>query len=63
MTEVDEESSSGNETENNVGVFLSKQLDRKRFYEVFIFLSGQWFDSDIMMKGYRWLFKFVLLCI
>ena len=65
MTEVDKESSNvkDNKTVKNVGLFLSEQLDGKGLYEGFVFLWRQWFDTDIVMKGYRSLFKFVLCCI
>ena len=63
MTEVGEESSGVQdiETEKNVGLFLSEQLDKKGFYEGFVYIRGQWYD--IVKENFGWLFKFVLWCI
>ena len=64
--EVKEPSSASvhnDKTEKNVGLFLSKTLDKKVFCEGFVYVRGQWTSrSDIGVNGYGWIFKLVLWC-
>ena len=52
------------ETEKNVALFLSRQLDSKEFVEAFSYIWGQWTSRPhIGVTGFGWIFKLVLWCL
>ena len=64
--DVEETSSSVKniKTKTNVELFLSQQLDRKGFFEGFVFIWGQYISRPyIQVNGFGWIFKLVLWCL
>ena len=52
------------ETEKNIVLLLSQQLDGKGLWEGFAYIWGQWTSRPYnKVNGYGWMFKLVLWCL